>query len=213
MNRNGFSAACVSPTNEAESRSSDMRFERAWRTIQFDLQRRAVHLMRGDRSAAEELVADTALKALVYMRRMPARIRNPEGFMFVVLNHVFLDRVRHADREGRAIRFTNDLDEDHAREPVASSPPPAEIMETRQALGNIAATVERWPAEKQQLFSLKFEQELPYNVIADRLHINEALARKRVELLRKKLRKAAGETRDSHGHERAGGDFSLPSRH
>ena len=171
----------------------DESFERAWRTIHFDLERRALQLMKGDRPAAEELVADTALKTLLYMRRMPARIRNPEGFMFIVLNHVFLDSVRHADREHRVMRPAPDLDEDHSPEIAARSPTPSRVLELNETLSSIAATVDELSAEKRQLFALKFEQELPYAAIAGELHINEGLARKRVELLRRTLRQAAEE--------------------
>jgi len=185
-------ASSTSNTSDGACRG-DESFERAWRTIHFDLERRALQLMKGDRPAAEELVADTALKTLLYMRRMPARIRNPEGFMFIVLNHVFLDSVRHADRERRVMRPAPDLDEDHSPEVAARSPTPSRVLELNETLSSIAATVDELSAEKRQLFALKFEQELPYAAIAGELHINEGLARKRVELLRRTLRQAAEE--------------------
>lgn len=177
----------------AAVRNGDESFERAWRTIHFDLERRAMQLMKGDRSAAEELVADTAIKTLLYMRRMPARIRNPEGFMFIVLNHVFLDSVRHADRESRVMRPAPDIDEDRSLDAAAPSPSPARVVEINETLSSIADTVDALPAEKRHLFALKFEQELPYAAIAGELRINESLARKRVELLRRTLRQAAEE--------------------
>lgn len=40
---------------------------------------------------------------------------------------------------------------------------------------------------QRMLFQLKFEEERPYSEIAAAFGISEALARKRVELLRKKL--------------------------
>jgi RNA polymerase sigma factor (sigma-70 family) len=163
-------------------------FERAWRIIQFDLQRRALRLVRGDRAAAEELVADTAIKALTYMRRVPQRIRNPEGFLFVVLNHVFLDSVRHLDREERVLRYSADFDDDHWAEAIAPTPQPPDVVEMQESLSSVAMAIEHLPAASRELFALKFEQDLPYSEIAERLHINEALARKRVELLRRRLR-------------------------
>jgi len=192
MNHDTVIASSDSTVGDA-ARNGDEPFERAWRTIHFDLERRALQLMKGDRSAAEELVAYTALKTLLYMRRMPARIRNPEAFMFIVLNHVFLDSVRHADRESRVIRPAPDIDEDHLPDAATPSPSPSRVMEVNETLSSIAARVEELPVEKRRLFALKFEQELPYAAIAGELHINEGLARKRVELLRRTLRKAAEE--------------------
>ena len=160
--------------------------------IQFDLQRRALRLVRGDRAAAEELVADTAIKALIYMRRVPERIRNPEGFLFVVLNHVFLDSVRHLDREERVLRYSADFDDDHWSEAVAPTLQPPDVVELNESLSSIADAIRHLSPQSRQLFALKFEQDLPYAVIAELLHISEALARKRVELLRKRLRREAG---------------------
>ncbi|MBE1160754.1 RNA polymerase sigma factor [Dyella acidiphila] len=192
MNRDNTAAQFSSHVVCSGSGHSDALFERAWNTVHFDLQRRALHLVRGDRGAAEELVADTAIKALTYMRRMPGRIRNPEGFLFVVLSHVFLDHVRHSDREDRVLRFSADFDDDHCAEAVAPSPQPLDVVEMRESLSALSMAIEQLPPSWRQLFALKFEQDLPYAVIAERLQINEALARKRVELLRRRLRRAVG---------------------
>ncbi len=179
------------PPLYAEAFASDATFERAWRAVRSDLERRARHLAKGNRIAADELIANTALKTLLYMRRMPTRIRNPEGFMFVVLNHVFLDSVRHADREGRVLYYSADFDADHLSEIATTALAPAHVVELSERLFAIAAAVERLPTEQKQLFALKFEQDLPYSAIASQLQISEALARKRVELLRRKLRTVA----------------------
>jgi RNA polymerase sigma factor (sigma-70 family) len=192
MSRNNAAPQLSSQVCFNGSHQGDVLFERAWRVIRFDLQRRALRLVRGDRAAAEELVADTAVKALTYMRRVPQRIRNPEGFLFVVLNHVFLDTVRHLDREERVLRFSPDFDDDHWSDAVSQTPQPPDVVEMKESLSSIALAVRHLPPESQKLFSLKFEQDLPYAVIAERLHISEALARKRVELLRRRLRQEVG---------------------
>lgn len=192
MNRNNTAAQVTAHACGNRSGHCDALFERAWKAVHFDLKRRALHLVRGDRASAEDLVADTAVKALMYMRRMPQRIRNPEGFLFVVLNHVFLDHVRHSDREDRVLRFSGDFDDDHCADAMAVTPQPLDAVEMMESLSVLSSAVQRLPASWRQLFALKFEQDLSYAVIAERLHINEALARKRVELLRRRLRQEAG---------------------
>ncbi|WP_114811715.1 RNA polymerase sigma factor [Paraburkholderia kururiensis] len=176
--------------------TANAAFERAWRSVHGHLEQRARSLAKGDRVAADDLVANTALKALVYMRRMPDRIRNPEGFLFTVLNHVFLDSVRHASREGRVLYYCDESDADYLGAAAATAISPAHIVELGEGLALIAEAIERLTPAQRQLFSLKFEHELSYAAIADELNINEALARKRVELLRRKLR-AAVEKRDT----------------
>ena len=47
--------------------------------------------------------------------------------------------------------------------------------------------------EQQRLFDYRFLQELPYPDIAHLLRIDEAVARKRIQLLRRRLRTAAGD--------------------
>jgi len=175
----------------ADIGTTNATFERAWRNVRPQLTRRARKLVRGDVQAADELLADTALKALLYMRRMPERIRNPEGFMFVVLNHVFVDRVRQVGRESRVIFYCDEFDMDHFATIATSAPSPTQTIELGEGLSLIANALDELSAKERLLFSLKFEQELSYAGIADALHISEVLARKRVELLRKKLRKAA----------------------
>ncbi|MCC8395291.1 RNA polymerase sigma factor [Paraburkholderia sp. MMS20-SJTR3] len=175
--------------------ATNARFESAWRNVRAQLTRRARRLVRGDAEAADELLADTALKALLYMRRMPERIRNPEGFMFVVLNHVFVDRVRQVGREARVIFYCDEFDVEHFAMLAESAPSPTQTLESGEGLSLIASALDDLSANERRLFALKFEQELSYARIAGELQISEALARKRVELLRKKLRKAADSPR------------------
>jgi RNA polymerase sigma-70 factor (ECF subfamily) len=195
---------CPIPLPLAQHRSADFSasnatFERAWRNVRPQLARRARKLVRGDMVVADELLADTALKALLYMRRMPERIRNPEGFLFVVLNHVFVDRVRQVGREERVIYYSAEFDMDHFATVASAAPSPTQAMEMGEGLSLIAGALDQLSTKERQLFALKFEQEMPYSTIASELNITEVLARKRVELLRKKLRKAASGRMEKHG--------------
>jgi RNA polymerase sigma-70 factor (ECF subfamily) len=185
--------------SRADFSASNATFERAWRNVRPQLARRARKLVRGDAVIADELLADTALKALLYMRRMPERIRNPEGFMFVVLNHVFVDRVRQVCREERVIYHCAEFDVDHFATIASAAPSPTQAMEMGEGLSLIACALDDLSAKERLLFSLKFEQELSYAGIASELNISEVLARKRVELLRKKLRKVTGGRQEKQG--------------
>jgi RNA polymerase sigma factor (sigma-70 family) len=168
--------------------SGNTTFESAWKNVRLHLERRARKLARGDRVAADELLADTALKALLYMRRMPHRIRNPEGFMFAVLNHVFLDSARHASREARVLYFCSEDDMDYFSATATTATSPTHILELDEGLTQIADIVENLPPLQHLLFSMRFEQEMSYAAISRELNISEALARKRIELLRRRLR-------------------------
>ena len=118
------------------------RFELAWRTVQDDLLRKARRLCRGDLALADELLADTALKACLYLRKRLDRVRDPEGFMFMVLNHVFLDHLRRLGRERAIFNLDLDVDADFVGE-IASHAPGQELeLEYANNLNNSSA---RWP--------------------------------------------------------------------
>ncbi|WP_036665780.1 RNA polymerase sigma factor [Paludibacterium yongneupense] len=168
-------------------RSAADRFECAWRAVQDNLLRKARRLCRGDAAQADELLADTALKACLYLRKQPEKVRDPEGFLFLVLNHVFLDHIRRLGRERTVFNFDLDIDADFIGE-IASHTPGLELeLELRQQLQQLDRALATLSPGQRDLFALKFEKELSYPVIAASLSISEALARKRVELLRRRL--------------------------
>lgn len=172
-----------------DSADADSVFVDAWTQVLPDLRRRALRLTGGSADHAEDLIANTALKALLFMRRSPEMLTDPNGFLFVVLRHVFLDSVRRRGREDRVI--DGGFDDDR---PGAEAPEPApsalQRMETEERLARVAASLARMKVEHRRLFAYRFLDDLPYPVIADRLRVDEAVARKRIQLLRRRLRAA-----------------------
>ncbi|WP_334046412.1 sigma-70 family RNA polymerase sigma factor [Burkholderia cepacia] len=146
--------------------SPAQQLDHTWREMQGKLRRRARLLCKGDIHRADELLSDTALKVHIYLQRSPERVRNLAGFLFLALNHAFLDGARRRVRESGMLEFDPGWDDDHTVELAGHAP----------------------SVEQQMLFTLKFEEDRPYLHIAATLGINEPLARKRVELLRRKLR-------------------------
>ncbi|POZ63810.1 RNA polymerase sigma factor [Chromobacterium alticapitis] len=164
-------------------------FDQVWREVHAKLQRRARHLCKGDTHRADELLSDTALKVHLYLRHSPDKVQNLAGFLFLALNHAFLDHVRRKGREGKVIDPDTDLDSDSVHAHAGSAPTPEQQLALKQQLARMDDAIAALKPEQQRLFQLKFEEDLPYPQIAAQLGINEALARKRVELLRKALRK------------------------
>ncbi|AVG14792.1 MULTISPECIES: RNA polymerase sigma factor [Chromobacteriaceae] len=164
-------------------------FEPVWREIHAKLQRRARHLCKGDIHRADELLSDTALKVHLYLQHSPERVQNLAGFLFLALNHAFLDFVRSQRREGRVIDPDSDLDSAPVHAHAGGAPTPEQQLSLKQQLAWMDTALAGLKPQQQLLFKLKFEEDLSYSQIASLLGINEALARKRVELLRKSLRK------------------------
>ncbi|VEB40614.1 RNA polymerase sigma factor [Chromobacterium violaceum] len=116
-------------------------------------------------------------------------MQNLAGFMFLALNHAFLDLKRRQGREIKVIDPDSDPSGDQAQACAGLGPTPEQQLSSRQQLAELECAFAALKPDQQRLFQLKFEQDLSYAQIAARLGINEALARKRVELLRKALRR------------------------
>lgn len=175
--------------------TTDQLFIRAWKARLPELRRRALRLCGGHADRAEELIANTALKALLFMRRSPASLSDPEQFLFVVMRHVFIDSVRRHGREGRLFEHGDATEEREGVEIDANEEATApRRLETAQVLARVMAVVSAMKREQQRLFDYRFLQEMPYPDIANRLRIDEAVARKRIQLLRRRLRSAAGDS-------------------
>ena len=164
----------------------DAMFVDAWRAVLPELRRRALRLAEGHRDCADDMIADTGIKALLFMRRSPQAMTDPRGFLFVVLRHVFLDTVRRRKREGEIVDRAVDagIEVDRAAAGGLSAP---QHVELQDQMARVAAAVARLPREQRRLFALRFVEDLPYPAIAGRLHVNQPLVRKRVQLLRRRL--------------------------
>jgi RNA polymerase sigma-70 factor (ECF subfamily) len=172
--------AALSPANQ---------FDHTWRAMHGKLRRRARLLCKGDAHRADDLLSDTALKVHLYLQRSPERVKNLAGFLFLALNHAFLDQTRHRSREDRVIEHGGQWEEDYVIEIADHAPPAEQQLALKQQLACMEKALTTLTPQERTLFALKFEEDLPYPQIAALLSINATLARKRVELLRKKLRR------------------------
>lgn len=166
----------------------DRLFEASWRAVQDELRRRAIRRARGNQDLGQEWLSATAIKALVFFRRSPERIRDPQGFLFLVLDHVFLDSLRRSKREGRVFDYSIDLEHDHQALLAAPCASVTEQVECVERLEQLKVQVAHLPPLQRRLFEMRFVDELPYPQIAAQLHIAMPLVRKRVQLLRAVLR-------------------------
>ncbi|AZD58198.1 DNA-directed RNA polymerase specialized sigma subunit, sigma24-like [Pseudomonas chlororaphis subsp. aurantiaca] len=166
----------------------DRLFEASWRAVYPELMRRANRRARGNPALAQEWLSNTAVKALLFFRRSPERIREPQGFLFLVLDHVFLDSLRRSKREGQVFDHSVDLEHDHQALLAAPCLSVLEYVEQFERLTQLGSRVAQLPVLQRRLFEMRFVEELPYPQIAAELGIAQPLARKRVQLLREALR-------------------------
>ena len=170
------------------ARPEDRMFVESWKRVRPELARRARRLADGHQDRAEDLLSATAMKAMLFMRRSPQVMTDPDGFLFVVLRHVFLDGVRRQQRERGVFDDSTDAGDDRLSASTAPCLSQSQRMELQEQLEAVVKAVRHLSRDQKQLFGMRFVQDLPYPVIAKRLNINQTLARKRVQLLRARLR-------------------------
>lgn len=175
-------------SQNATGNSPDHLFESSWRAVQDELRRRALRRARGNFEQGQEWVSATAIKALLFFRRSPERIRDPQGFLFLVLDHVFLDSLRRSKRENRLFDHSADLEHDHQAALAAPCVSVLEQTELQERLAHLDRRVAQLPLMQRRLFEMRFVEDLPYPQIAAELGIGLPLVRKRVQLLREALR-------------------------
>lgn len=129
---------------------SDRLFEESWRAAQAGLRKRAQRLARGNSHRAEEWLSSTAVKAMLFLRQSPERVRDPQGFLFLVLEHVYLDSARHQIREDRLIDRGIDL-HDGQLERFAAVGSPLERLEQLERLDQVDKALASLSRQQQQL--------------------------------------------------------------
>lgn len=110
----------------------------------------------------------------------------PPGLPVPGPEHVYLDSARHQIREDRLIDRGIDL-HDGQLERFAAVGSPLERLEQLERLDQVDKALASLSRQQQQLFELRFIEELPYADIASQLGIAPPLVRKRVQLLRSRL--------------------------
>lgn len=173
-------------------RPADQMFVHAWRAMQPELNRRARRLADGHQDRADDLLANTAIKALLFMRRSPEAMTDPGGFLFVVLRHVFLDSMRRSGRDVEMFDRAIDVESEEVVQASSGALSALQRIELEEQLARVTAAVRAMTQDQKRLFSLRFLHDLPYPTIAEKMGINQPLLRKRVQLLRKRLRAAVG---------------------
>ena len=184
----------------AKFHAGDRRFEESWRAARRALYRRALYMTRADQGKSEDLLSATAIKSLQILRRMPERVHDAQGFLFLVLRHVHLDSARREAREKRIFdgEATWRMEEEGREMPeeAGETRTPLDALLAVERLEGLSRAIERLKPCQRVLFELAFLQERAYPEIAQALGVSVALARKRVQLLRERLRTLTKSSQD-----------------
>lgn len=175
--------------HKAEGTGAVAALDRLWRAEYPALVRRARRYARGQEDVAEALVAQTALRILGHLRRDELPVANMESLFYVSLRNTALDYWRGQNRRLRTFEPFPDLPPESARDPLDA---PARLL-ARQEMDRAMGAARQLAAHLRQLFDLHIVEGRSYREIAETLDISEALARKRMQLARRALRKTLDE--------------------
>lgn len=154
------------------------------------LRGRAMRLTNGNVDEAEDILSSTILRTATHVLLHHTEVREPRSFFLCALNNEFISRCRKHAHERRLRDFHADVYSDL----LASDGEPAASLEdarsNRDTLTRVQYVVARLPADARILFNLRFREDRSSAEIAALLNISPALARKRIQLLREKLRSA-----------------------
>ncbi len=153
---------------------------------------RAMRLTGGDMDAAQDLLSATILKAANHFEGKAFFLREPRAFFLSALRNEFISQYRRRRIEFNLFETNLDVYEDRLPFAFCYNAPQERHLLEQEEIGEICRFLLSMPLNYQQIFKLKFLEERSYSDIASALSISQALARKRVQFLRDKLRLSLG---------------------
>jgi RNA polymerase sigma-70 factor (ECF subfamily) len=142
---------------------------------------RCLRLTRGERAAAEDLLAELELKLVEICDRGGDALHEPRAWCFTVLRNLWRDQQRRARRTPIAI---NDLDESSPLLPRVEA---RELVEHREVLRRCEHRLRLLPERQATALWLRVMDGRDYTEVAAQLATSRCNARKLVELARKAL--------------------------
>lgn len=168
---------------DADFRLTD--FGNKWEENYPILINKARHLSAGGTEDPEDLVSQATLKLLNYLK-LDRDIENFVGLMLVCLLQVYIDSKRRSVNKISSV--SNELIEENLSPDINGGLPSAERSYiAKETLGDILDYISVMPRSQQDLFRMRFLNDLSYAEISRRLGVSEACARQRVKKLRMKF--------------------------
>lgn len=130
--------------------------------------------MSGDRYEAEDITADTFVRA--WARRGIIRTETLKAYLFTIARNIFLEKLR---KQKRQIEL-NDQYHDPA-------PGPESVVESRLEIQNVQRFLQTIPEIDRAAFVMRVQHEIPYVEIARVLELSLTATKVKVHRVRKRL--------------------------
>ncbi|NES44512.1 RNA polymerase sigma factor, partial [Moorena sp. SIO2C4] len=188
-NAENNTAFWVEPLLEKLSDGDSSAFWPLWDNYKDYLYHRCLSWMGGNPSQAQDALSGIMLKAWEKLPKFAPKITNLKGWLTKFARNFCIDRHRENNSgaigvenlEGMAVLEGNGL--------VTEFDSPGLVVEKRELLEVIQSALEDLPENQRQVCVLRFEQDLSYQEIAQRLAISNDSVRKRIQRARGILQK------------------------
>lgn len=130
--------------------------------------------MSGDRYEAEDITADTFVRA--WSRRGRIRTETLKAYLFTIARNIYLEKLR---KQKRQIMIS-----DHYLDPA---PGPESVVESRFEIRNVQRFLQTIPEIDRAAFVMRVQHELPYVEIARALELSQTATKVKVHRVRKRL--------------------------
>jgi RNA polymerase sigma factor (sigma-70 family) len=162
-------------------------FWAVWMRHRDYLYRRCVRWLGGDQHDAEDVLSKGAVNAAIYVRDNPRGVLQFRPWILRVLHNLCIDHMRARSRVAPPPATW-------APTPTPTPTSPARGPDQELLRGEIGRSIthaaDGLPAHLQQVFLLRFVDELPYEQIAEAQGITPENARKRLQQVRSRMRDA-----------------------
>lgn len=174
----------------------------------------ACRISDGNADLGRDLLAQAAVKLLTYIANHDRPIRHPKALVFRTVKRLGIDRLRRVARDRQI--YDHGVDPDDLSDwnlSGAQSASPQRQVEMRQQLDIVYKALGEMSVDTRMIFALRFLEGRSYRDIASALDISNALARKRVQSLRRQLAQALDDENsafDVHVHRRRASYYTKP---
>ncbi|NEQ16073.1 RNA polymerase sigma factor [Moorena sp. SIO3A2] len=158
-----------------------------WDNYKDYLYHRCLSWMGGNPSQAQDALSEIMLKAWEKLPKFAAKITNIKAWLTKFARNFCIDRHRENKSEAIGLENLEAMAVEEGLGLATEFDTPDLVVEKSELLEVILSAIEDLPENQRQVCVLRFEQELSYQEIAQRLAISNNSVRKRIQRARARL--------------------------
>lgn len=171
------------------SQGETTAFWQLWGRHQNYLYSRCLTWMGGNHADAEEALSQATLKACEKWQDYAGKITNPKAWLTQLTRNLCMDMHRERNRGARGVESLENIAEAEHECAASSIPSPESEVVSRERDIYVRRAIDALPAKLHTPFILRYEEEMSYPEIAQKLALSSEKVRKLVQQARTTLQK------------------------